>query len=177
MRWFKEQGWEVHYASAGEEEVLDCDKHFSVCFNRTPWSIQNLAAYKQLKSIIDLEQYSLIHTHTPMGSVVTRLAARNLRKNGAKVIYTAHGFHFYSGAPLVNWLLYYPVEKFLAKDIDLLITINAEDYLRATNHFTKTSVEKIDGVGVDLSRFTPVDDARKQALRKNTVIKKMILFS
>lgn len=166
MRWFKQQGYEVHYASAGEEEVLDCDVHHTVCFDRTPWSFRNVTAYRQLKKIIDQENYEIIHTHTPMGSVVTRLAARATRKRGTKVIYTAHGFHFFSGAPLVNWLIYYPIEKILMKHADRLVTINSEDYVRATTHFKGLAVEKIDGVGVDLSRFKPVDDANKQSLRK-----------
>lgn len=166
MRWFKQQGYEVHYASAGEEEVLDCDMHYAVCFDRTPWSFRNVTAYRQLKKNIDQENYEIIHTHTPMGSVVTRLAARAARKRGTKVIYTAHGFHFFSGAPLVNWLIYYPIEKILMKHADRLVTINSEDYVRATTNFKGLAVEKIDGVGVDLSRFKPVDDLTKNALRK-----------
>jgi len=82
---------------------------------------------KELKKVIDSENYDIIHTHTPMGSVVTRLASLKARKNGTRVIYTAHGFHFYKGAPLLNWLLFYPVEKILARYTDELITINKEE--------------------------------------------------
>ena len=166
MRWFKENGYEVHYASAGEEEVEDCDKHFPVCFNRSPYSLDNITAYRQLKRIIDKENYGLIHCHTPMGSVVTRLAARAARKKGTKVIYTAHGFHFFTSAPLSNWLLYYPIEKILSKDIDALVTINNEDYNRAKAKFYNKITYKIDGVGVSLDRFRPVSGAEKQLLRK-----------
>lgn len=71
-----------------------------------------------------------------MGGVLGRLAAYKLRKQGKlKVIYTAHGFHFYTGAPLVNWLVYYPVEKWLARCTDVIITINEEDYQRAIQSF------------------------------------------
>ena len=166
MRWFKEQGYEVHYASDGKEEVLDCDKHFDVCFDRSPYSKRNIKAYKQLKNIIDKENYDIIHCHTPMGSVVTRLAAKDARKKGTKVLYTAHGFHFYKGAPLVNWLLYYPVEKYLSKYTDCIITINQEDFERAKAKFKSTNVEKINGVGVDLNRFKPVSGEEKVSLRK-----------
>jgi len=165
MRWFKEQGYEVHYASAGEEEVKDCDRHFSICFNRSPYSLDNFTAYRQLKRIIDRENYDIIHCHTPMGSVVTRLAARGARKKGTKVIYTAHGFHFYSGAPFINWVLYYPIEKCLSKYIDCLITINKEDYLRANKKFHTKNIYKIDSVGVDLSRFASISNRQKQNLR------------
>ena len=107
MRMMSEKGWEVHYASMGEEEILDCNKSFVVPFTRSPFKLSNITAYKQLKKIINQENYDIIHTHTPMGSVVTRLAAKKARKNGTKIIYTAHGFHFFKGAPLLNWLIYY----------------------------------------------------------------------
>lgn len=166
MRWFKKQGYEVHYASDGEEEVLDCDKHFDICFDRSPYSKCNIKAYRQLKDIIDKENYDIIHCHTPMGSVVTRLAAKDARKKGTRVLYTAHGFHFYKGAPLVNWLFYYPIEKYLSKYTDCIITINQEDFECAKAKFKPTNVEKINGVGVDLNRFRPVSGDEKVSLRK-----------
>jgi glycosyltransferase EpsD len=165
MRWFKDQGYKVHYASMGEEEVLDCDKHFTVPFTRSPFKFSNIIAYRQLKKIIDTEDYDIIHTHTPMGSVVTRLAARAARKKGTRVFYTAHGFHFFTGAPILNWLIYYPVEKYMARFADMLITINREDFLRAKRDFA-TDVRYVPGVGVDLSRFQPVDEVKKTNLRK-----------
>ena len=78
------------------------------------------------------ENFSLVHCHTPLGGVLGRLAFRN---TSAKIIYTAHGFHFYQGAPILNWLIYYPIEKILAKYTDVLITINKEDYERAKKHY------------------------------------------
>ncbi|MCD7797637.1 MAG: glycosyltransferase [Clostridiales bacterium] len=67
-------------------------------FSRSPYSFDNVKAYKELKKIIDNGNYDAVHCHTPMGAVVTRLAAKSARKSGTKVIYTAHGFHFYKGA-------------------------------------------------------------------------------
>lgn len=165
MRWFKNLGYEVHYASAGEEIVEDCDKHFKVCFNRSPFSMVNIKAYSQLKDIIDRENYDIIHCHSPVGGVITRLAAKRARKQGTKVLYTSHGFHFYKGAPLINWLLYYPVEKYLSKYTDCLITINEEDFILAKSKFKAKKVEKINGVGVDLNKFTPVSIEEKLTLR------------
>ncbi len=154
MRMLREQGWEVHYASMGEEEILDCDRSFVVPFTRSPFKFSNVQAYKQIKEIINRENYDIIHTHTPVGGVVTRLAARKARKQGTKVIYTAHGFHFFTGAPLINWLIYYPTEKLMARYTDILITINDEDYQRAKKKF-KTDVRYVPGVGVDESKFKP----------------------
>ena len=153
MQWFKSQGWEVHYASMGEEPVTHCDKHFTVSFSRSPFSADNIKAYKPLKKIIDTERYDIIHCHTPMGGVVTRLAARKARKTiGTKVIYTAHGFHFFKGAPLQNWLIYYPVEKYLAHYTDTIITINSEDYALAKRKM-KANVVHVNGVGVNPSKI------------------------
>lgn len=166
MRWFKEQGYQVHYASAGEEEVLDCDKHFTIPFQRSPYRLDNVKAYKRLKKIIEKENYALIHTHTPVGGVVTRLAARKARKRGTKVVYTAHGFHFYTGAPIKNWLLYFVAEKLVAPLTDTLITINAEDYMRAKKRLRAKRIEKMNGVGVDLSRFRPPTQQERANVRK-----------
>lgn len=165
MRWFKENGYEVHYASAGEENVLDCDKHFNIPFERHPFKFNNIKSIVQLRKIINSENYDIIHTHTPMGSVVTRIAAIKARKHGTRVIYTAHGFHFYKGAPLLNWLVYYPIEKTMSRFTDTIITINKEDYRCATKHF-KVDVEYIPGVGVELNNFIKVDLVTKLKLRK-----------
>lgn len=136
MRWFKEQGWQVDYCSAGEENILDCDNQFSIDIARSPFSVKNLQGLRQLKDILASGNYQILHCHTPMGGVLGRLAAYRLRKQGKiKVIYTAHGFHFYTGAPLINWLLYYPMEKLLSQWTDVIITINEEDYERAKKCF------------------------------------------
>jgi len=168
----KKHGVEVHAAFKDNSEYkkgLDLsaiDKVFEVPFSRSPYSFSNIKAYKVLKKIIDENDYDAIHCHTPMGAVVTRLAAKNARKNGTKVIYTAHGFHFYNGASKKNWLFFYPVEKYLAKYTDCLITINHEDYqLARGKKFNTDKIYHVNGVGVDISRFHSVDAAEKHALR------------
>lgn len=167
MRWFKEQGWQVDYACACEEEVYDYDNLFKISFARVPWANDNIRAYKDLKKLLDENHYDIIHTHTPMGSVITRLAARNARKKGTKVIYTAHGLHFYKGAPLINWLLYYPMEKWMSRYTDCLVLINEEDYQNCIRrHFKARRIERIDGVGVDLNRFECLQPEQKKQFRK-----------
>lgn len=111
------------------------DKVFDVPFSRSPKSIDNVKAYKKLKKIIQSEQYDIIHCNTPMGGIVTRLAASNVRTANPKIFYTAHGFHFYEGAPKKNWLIYYPIEKIFSHRTDKLITINKEDYELASEKF------------------------------------------
>lgn len=168
MKWFQEQGWEVHVAASGNMDLPYVDKKFDLPIQRSPFKPANVQAYKELKSIIDQNKYSIIHCHTPMGGVLARLAARQARKKGTKVIYTAHGFHFCKGAPLLNWLVYYPIEKRLARYTDCLITINEEDYNLAINHkFKAKTIEHIHGVGVDTNQYKPVDENKKRELRKS----------
>lgn len=159
--------WSVDYASANEEQIFDADNVFLVDFPRNPFLLfQLLKSYHQVKHILDENHYDLIHTHTPVGSVITRLAARKARKNGTKLIYTAHGFHFYKGAPLKNWLLWYPIEKRLSKMCDCLVTINDEDYTLAKKKF-RTTVRMINGVGIDTVKFGRALNAKeKDSLRK-----------
>lgn len=136
MRWFKEQGWQVDYCSAGEENVLDCDNQYSIPIERSPFSLKNFKALKQLKELLRNNEYDILHCHTPMGGVIGRLAAKRLWKTGKiKVIYTAHGFHFYKGAPFINWIIYYPIEKWLSHFTDIIVTINEEDYEKAKASF------------------------------------------
>lgn len=117
-----------------------------------------LSSLKQLKTLCHREQYDLIHCHSPIGGVVARLAARKMRKKGAKVIYTAHGFHFFKGAPLKNWLLFYPMEKLCARMTDLLITINQEDYNLAKRKMKAGKVVYVPGIGLNTRRFSGEED-------------------
>ena len=169
LKMFKEKGYEVHVATNGTENIPYCDVKHVVSFERSPIKINNLKAIKQLKKIIDKEKFEIIHCHTPMGSVVTRLAAKKARKEGTKVIYTAHGFHFYKGAPLINWMIFYPIEKYLSQYTDCLITINDEDYELARKKFKKCKqIELIYGVGVDENKFNfKMTDQEKHELRKS----------
>ncbi|MCM1286181.1 MAG: glycosyltransferase family 4 protein [Acetobacter sp.] len=169
----KKHGCEVHGAykdNSADKKGLDLsalDKVFEVPFSRSPYSTSNIKAYKVLKKIIDENDYDVIHCHTPMGAVVARLASKNARKRGTKVIYTAHGFHFYNGASKKNWLMFYPVEKYLSKYTDCLITINQEDYdLAVNNNFNTEKIYHVNGVGVDIEKFHSADKDEKTELRK-----------
>ena len=163
MRWFHEQGWRVDYCSAGEEFVKDCDNQYTIDIARSPFSLKNVKALRQLKKLLAENRYDILHCHTPMGGVIGRLAAKKLRQeHKIKIIYTAHGFHFYRGARLLNWLFYYPVEKHLAKYTDILVTINKEDYECALKkRFHAEEIFQINGVGVDIADFKPLENKHK----------------
>lgn len=167
IKWLNEQGYEVHVASRGNKEIPFVDKKYNIPFERAPFKVANIRAYKQLKNVIKHNDYKLIHCHTPMASVITRLAARKARKQGTKVIYTAHGFHFFKGAPLINWLIYYPVEKLVAHYTDCLITMNKEDYNNAKKKLAAKNIRFVNGVGIDLNIFKSQTMEKKDELRKN----------
>ncbi|MBQ4264939.1 MAG: glycosyltransferase [Clostridia bacterium] len=164
IRYLKEQGWTVDVAASGEENVPYCDRQIRGVWKRSPFTPDTLRGVKQLRSVIEKEQYDIVYCHTPVGALVARLAAVRARRRGTKVVYFAHGFHFFTGAPLINWLLFYPIERILAHFTDLQITLNDEDYARAKRCFPKRlPVVQVPGVGVDFSRIN-VDDA--EAARK-----------
>ncbi len=160
---FKNRGWIVDVACAGEDDVPFCDTQFRGVWKRSPFTFATVKGIKQLKAIIANGNYDVVYCHTPVGGLLARLASIKARKNGTKVVYCAHGFHFFKGAPLVNWLIYYPIEKLLSYFTDLIFTINTEDYQIAKTKFNKKSaVEIISGIGVNFERL---DIKNKQQVR------------
>lgn len=163
LKMFKEQGWETAVAAKNDyENAVDCvipycDMYYDIPFERNPLTLSNIVAYKKLKKIMKDSHYDIIHCHTPVGGMLGRFAARKTRRYGTRVMYTAHGFHFYKGAPLLNWLVYYPLERIMAHYTDVLITINNEDYKRAQK-FHARQVYYVPGVGIDLDKFAPITD-------------------
>lgn len=160
LKMLKEMGYETHVAARNDFEnpedcsIPYCDVYHDLPFERNPLKKDNILAYKQLKKIMLDESYDIVHCHTPVGGVLTRMVFKSIKsKIQTKCIYTAHGFHFYKGAPLLNWLIYYPIEKYLSKYTDVLITINKEDYIRAKQKFNMKKIEYIPGVGIDENKF------------------------
>ncbi|MCM3744098.1 glycosyltransferase family 4 protein [Sporosarcina luteola] len=138
-----------------------CKVH-EISFSRSPLNNKNIIAYKELKKIISDGKYNIVHTHTPVASFVTRLVCKNIKET--KVFYTAHGFHFYKGASIKNWFVYYFIEKWLSKYTDTLITINKEDFERAKKKLKAKRIEYIPGVGLEVEKFMniKVDKLRKR---------------
>jgi len=167
MRWFKSRGWEVHAAAAGPLDLPWADRRFDVPFSRSPARLTNVRAYREVRRIIEEGGYRLIHCHTPTASALTRLAARRARRGGTRVLYTAHGFHFQAGGSKLRWMLYYPLERMLARLTDCLITINEEDFrLAADRRFPAGRIVRVHGVGVDLERFAPADAETRRGMRR-----------
>ncbi len=163
-------GFEVHYASNFETVVYGRDNDrvkalglicHHIPFDRRLLCRTNYRAYRQLKDLMAQEAFSLVHCHMPFTGVAARLAAK--RTGTAPVLYTGHGFHFFKGAPWKNWI-FYPVERWMARYTDRLITINEEDFARAEKFPVRGKVCRIHGVGVDCDRFLPSgEDAEMSA--------------
>lgn len=147
---YRESGFKIYHAD----------------FSRSVFSSGNFRAFRQIKKLLADGGYDVVHCHTPVASAVTRLACGKLRKKtGLKVFYTAHGFHFYKGAPIKNWLIYFPMEWFCSFKTDTIITINKEDYERAKKRLHAKIVVQTPGVGINIDRFKniTVDRAKKRA--------------
>lgn len=167
LKLFKELGYEVHVAFNGDTLLPYADKVWSIPFERSPFNWKNVSAYKKLKRIIDKNEYALIHCHTPTASVLTRLVSIGARKKGSKVMYSAHGFHFYKGSSLKNWLIFFPIEWILANITDCLIVTNTEDYdILMSKKFPIKDKYKTNGLGINSKRINLDSYPKPEVIKK-----------
>ena len=152
--------------------IKNVDEIHDVPFSRSPLTISNLKAFKILRRLIDIHRFDIVHCNTPVGSVITRLICLKYRRNGLKVFYTAHGFHFYKGAPYLNWIIYFPIEKILSKITDKIIVINREDYYASKLKLNVQKVYRINGVGVDHNKFCIEKNNKTAKIRQQLSISK-----
>ncbi len=157
IEYLVKQGYEVQVASnidvALSKEIDEIGvKHTIINFSRNPFSLKNRKAYKEIIRLQEKSHFDIVHVHTPVASFITRMA---LRKENIRMIYTAHGFHFYKGAPIINWIIFYQIEKISAKWTDIMVTINRED-LKAAKTFklrNNGQVYLMPGVGIEESKY------------------------
>lgn len=172
MEMLQKEGHEIHVAAKNnlaEKNGLQLeftDRYIEIPIQRSPKDRRNIEAYKKLKKLFQEEYYDVVICNTPVAGVLTRMAAKETRKRGTTVIYMAHGFHFYKGAPKKYWLIY-PIERYFAnRRTDILITINKEDFQRAKKDFCCT-VKHIYGVGVRTDRYHPAEFEQQMQMRRN----------
>lgn len=166
IRLLQEMGYEVHVACNFKEGNTCSDKRV----RKMRKSLQDMRvvmhqwdcprgigrvmicrkAYRQLLKLTSQHEFEWMHCHSPIGGALARMVAHRKK---VRVIYTAHGFHFYQGAPWKNWLLYYPAEKLLSYWTDMLVTVNQEDYAFAKRYLGAAKTLRISGVGIDTKRF------------------------
>lgn len=184
----KDMGCHIHYAAnTKEEQPLFSEEEVTsmgieihdLDIERSPYMFRsNLKALLQIIRLVREHDIDIIHCHTPVGGVLGRLAGRYFRKRGLKIIYTAHGFHFYKGAPLLNNTVFYFVEKMLAHYTDCLVVINQEDYENACKFRLKRGgrVYYIPGVGLDIQKYAPVSQETIGKKREELGLKKDEFF-
>lgn len=166
IRELVKQGFQVDIASNGNSDFEYISNKYNVSFNRHPFSLDNIFAYKQLSKILKTNYYDIVHVNTPVGAAIGRLVTKRYRKFGTKICYTAHGFHFFKGAKLINWLLFFPLEWWLSLSTDTLFVMNQEDMELSKRFFRKPDVIFVNGVGVNNHKFYPVNDEYKCSLRR-----------
>ena len=157
---YKNEGYHEYIAN----HLPENSNFYSVNLERSPFAATNIKGFKQLSEIINNKKYDLIWTNEPVMGVLTRLAAYKARKKyGTKLMYLAHGYHFYEGAPKKNWIAY-PIEKVMSYFCDSMCMINWEDYHFTQKHFPYKPVFHIDGIGLDTQKFknVQVDKSRKR---------------
>ncbi len=171
IRKLLDAGNEVDIACSDVDRVNQCYRDwgcrvFELSCSRNPMDTKNMDAVREIRKLVVSNHYDIVHCHTPVAAFCTRLACRKLRKNGLKVFYTAHGFHFFKGAPAKYWMLFYPLERLCANWTDLLITINDEDYQRAKAKMNARKVVYVPGVGVNVKKFRDaaceINDLRRE---------------
>lgn len=185
IRLLHHMGYEVHVA-CNFKEGNTCDagqlQKLKKTFDRMhviwhqwdcPRSIVSAAkcikAYYQFYRLLQKYLFAWIHCHSPIGAALARIAAK---QRGIRILYTAHGFHFYAGAPIKNWLLYFPIEKFLAKWTDVIVTVNQEDYRIATRRLKAGKIFYIPGVGIDMEKFAGTKQRMQTRNSREAFLKK-----
>ena len=155
IKMLEQKGYIVWLATNISKEIvneLKDNKWINISFSRNPFSKNSLKAIKNMRKLIKNNNFEFIHFHTPVAAFLGRYAA--MKEKQKNTIYTAHGFHFFKGAPLKNWLIYYPMEKLAMNWTNKLITINEEDFQKAKKIAGKnTKVYKVDGVGLELKNY------------------------
>lgn len=168
MDFYQAANWQdADPSQIATDEIAYDIKIKSVPISRNPLAKTNYTAYKELVTFIKQENIDYIHCNTPTGGILGRLAGKKCKVK--KAIYQVHGFHFYKGAPKINWLVYYPVEKWLAHYTDALITINSEDFELAKAKFKlrkNGKVYYVPGVGIDTSQYNLSEKSREEKRRE-----------
>lgn len=161
--YFRTKGWRVDAMAHGVSACAECLKAFDqvweVEWSRNPLDPQNLrVAPRQIREVLAHEGYDLVHVHTPVAAFVTRYALNGLRKRGRlKVIYTAHGFHFYPGGTPTKNAIFLALEKLAGRWTDYLVVINREDEAAAKRYriVPTERVRYMPGIGVDIEHYSP----------------------
>lgn len=165
---FEQRNYIVDVMSEGEEEFENVRKKYNIKFGKNPFNSDIIKTLRRVKKILREENYDIIQCNTAIASVVVRLAVI-LNHSSERIVYMAHGFHFYSEGPIVDWLIYYPIEKLFGRVTDSLILINEEDYLLAQKKKIAKHRVLINGIGFDEPIEEPKFSKRQKICEKRKV--------
>lgn len=173
-------GWEVDCLSAGRvpgnpmptsenpQLAAAFNQRFDIGWSRS--AARTMSRYPSLaqrvREVVAAGEYDVVHVHTPLAAWVTRAALRDVSPR-PRIIYTAHGFHFFEGHTDTNAELFHAAEKRAAHWTDDLVVINKEDEAAARKlvEGTRCRVHRIDGVGIELDEYDRTTvDARNRAV-------------
>jgi len=160
-RHFRQLGWRVDAmardVSGSPECVAAFDRVWDVPWSRNPFDPRNLLqAGPLLREIVHREGYDLVHVHTPVAGFVTRFALRkHAQEASPRVVYTAHGFHFYHGGPPLRNAVYRGLEKVAGRWTDALVVMNREDEASVHHHgiVPAERLRFMHGIGVDVAEY------------------------
>ena len=163
-----DEGYEVECLCNINREIKDelkkrNIKFHNIGFKRNPLKINYFKVIKTIRELQQKNKYDVIHVHTPIAAFITRFA---LRRANVKMIYTAHGFHFFKVSSKINWITYYYMEKIASKWTDVIITINSEDYEIAKNKLYSKKIYLLNGVGLDLNKYTKLNIKERELKKK-----------
>lgn len=149
---FEEAGWEV------TARALPVSKSF--------FSSKNLQAIRLTRRFIEEEGFTVISTHATLAGIVARLAVLLSGKNRRNVLvfHTSHGYLFHDDHSLKKWAYLIP-EIMCARVTDVLMVMNREDLAIAEKYRlckNRDRIYYINGMGVDLARFHPVQPRSEQ---------------
>lgn len=170
---FRKKGWRID-ALANEATqrtglLGEFDTIYDITWSRNPLAVSDhFDTWNRVRRVAIEGRYDIVHVHTPIAAFVTRLALRSLpAADRPTIIYTAHGFHFYSGQGRLGHAIFRTLERTAAPWTDYLVTINREDYdaARAFGTIDPERVRFIPGIGVDTAVYAeaavqPADAAR-----------------
>lgn len=145
-------------ASTSEIVKQSFNTVYDVEWSRNPgytlWHLRVLKA--RIQQVVAEEGYDIVHVHTPVAAFVTRFALRKARHQlGSRVIYTAHGFHFYTGGSPIRNGVFLALEKYAGRWTDDLVVINNEDLVHAHKYaiVPHNRVHHMPGIGVDIGDY------------------------
>lgn len=166
---FRELGWEVHVLGGGDPSGISAaDRLLPMPFQKSLLSPGNWRTALAAAKLIRRERYDAVLLHTSLAAFFLRIGILLSGFRPKLVINTVHGYLFDRHTPFARRALLIAAEKLTRPVTDLIWVMNQEDLLLArTYRLSRGKLDKIDGMGVDLSRFNPPSAEEKAALRRD----------